>query len=628
MVERAIDSEPPDPRDGLRVAGVPPDGSAVSGIVRGPTTRPARGRGAAVRRRSFAPRSAGWTGTPPLRVDHARRSEAFRALFDQAPVAMLALDSTGIIERANAVMARLIGLAPVRVIARHVTALAPDVSRADFVAAIRSLLDGSATDRTFESRLVDGEGATRAIRLSIAPVRDGRGRLVTFVAYIADVTAERAEHASRIAGERRLRAALDAAMDAFVLLGRVDGAGEPEFEVLDVNASGEQLLGGSRPEVVGRRLSELMDRRILDILLPTYRRVLRTGQPVDEELEFVIAGQPHVLHHQVVAAADGVAVTSRDVTGERVEERRRRREARIAEAIFEHSPIGIQLFNADGTSARMNEAQRRLLGVPSTSYGVGSFNILADQFTAITGEAAEFRRAYDGETVDEFEYDVDMGAPQNDWSTRSDAASMARTIFPLRGETGEVTGVVSFLRDVTARAELERRLEFLAYHDSLTSLANRQVLLDRLAHALASRRTACVGVALIDLDEFKLVNDRLGHAAGDRLLQHVAACLTSSVRDGDTVARLGGDEFAVVLDDVAGIPEARIVAERMLERLGAPIEVAGVETRASASIGIILAERGVAADDALRAADDAMYRAKAAGPGRVIVRPDPIGAPE
>jgi diguanylate cyclase (GGDEF)-like protein len=158
-----------------------------------------------------------------------------------------------------------------------------------------------------------------------------------------------------------------------------------------------------------------------------------------------------------------------------------------------------------------------------------------------------------------------------------------------------------------------------ALHDALTGLPNRALFTDRLQHALTQGRrrgTAC-GVIFLDLDRFKTVNDSLGHAAGDELLVAVARRIDESLRSADTAARLGGDEFAVLLEDLGGVEEAVLVAERIGAALAAPVVVQGREVFVKASVGIAVGRAG--ASELLRQADVAMYRAKAEGKGRARV---------
>lgn len=172
-------------------------------------------------------------------------------------------------------------------------------------------------------------------------------------------------------------------------------------------------------------------------------------------------------------------------------------------------------------------------------------------------------------------------------------------------------------------AAINERLTDAALTDPLTGLPNRRLFADRVEHALARRaRTgARVAVLFLDLDRFKLVNDGLGHAAGDSVLQDVGTRLRTSLRSSDTVARLGGDEFGVLLEEVSGTDEAVATARRILTGLAEPLEIAGRAVSMRASIGVALdrADALVGADEMLRDADTAMYRAKANGRGRAAV---------
>jgi diguanylate cyclase (GGDEF)-like protein len=178
--------------------------------------------------------------------------------------------------------------------------------------------------------------------------------------------------------------------------------------------------------------------------------------------------------------------------------------------------------------------------------------------------------------------------------------------------------VLAAIQDVTERNELERELRHQAFHDALTSLANRALFADRVGHALDRRRDniGSTAIVLLDLDGFKTVNDSLGHEIGDALLVGVAERLESVLRAGDTAARLGGDEFAVLLEDLDDDASAIDVAQRLIERVSVPFALAGKEIFVNASAGIAFGgEHGNTAGELLRNADAAMYRAKSEGKG-------------
>jgi diguanylate cyclase (GGDEF)-like protein/PAS domain S-box-containing protein len=192
--------------------------------------------------------------------------------------------------------------------------------------------------------------------------------------------------------------------------------------------------------------------------------------------------------------------------------------------------------------------------------------------------------------------------------------------FVLRDAAGRPEAVCGVATDVTARKRAEARLRHDTLHDALTGLPNRVLLLERLERAMERARRhpdARCAVLFVDLDRFKLVNDSLGHAAGDELLVHVGSAIERCLRPEDTVARLGGDEFAVLVEHVSDAADPSRVAERIHAAVARPIRLGHQEVFTSASVGVTLwASAYHAPEDMLRDADTAMYRAKARGRGR------------
>ncbi|HEV8298357.1 MAG TPA: EAL domain-containing protein [Acidimicrobiales bacterium] len=191
-----------------------------------------------------------------------------------------------------------------------------------------------------------------------------------------------------------------------------------------------------------------------------------------------------------------------------------------------------------------------------------------------------------------------------------------------------VSGIVLNTRDVTERRQFEDQLAHQAFHDPLTSLANRALFADRLTHAVRKlgRTGAGIAVIMIDLDRFKYINDSLGHGAGDRLLADAARRLRHAVRESDTIARFGGDEFAIVMEDT-DLAEAELTAQRVVELLRMPFDLDGSDVWISASVGVAATSQPVLSPEALlRDADVAMYAAKRSGKATFRVYEPAMGA--
>ncbi len=222
--------------------------------------------------------------------------------------------------------------------------------------------------------------------------------------------------------------------------------------------------------------------------------------------------------------------------------------------------------------------------------------------------AARFKE----ELVTERSVTLEFRLPRADATWRTFEATMSDLL-----DDPAVSGLVLTARDVSERRALEDELTTQAFHDSLTGLANRALLADRVRHALerSVRTHAHVAVLFLDVDDFKTVNDSLGHEAGDEMLVEIGNRLRTCMRGSDTAARLGGDEFAIVLEETNGVEGAARAAERVLEAVSAPLTLAGAQILPRASIGITFGTAGQTSGELLRNADVAMYQAKRAGGG-------------
>jgi diguanylate cyclase (GGDEF)-like protein/PAS domain S-box-containing protein len=329
----------------------------------------------------------------------------------------------------------------------------------------------------------------------------------------------------------------------------------------------------------------------------------------------VVTGSALVLFGLVVVRMAGLmrnqersAQRERELTEEIA---RRRGEARFA-SLVQHSSDLITVLAADGTVSYQSPAIEHVLGwtpqdvlgrpihelVDSTEAG-RLLRLIADGADGVRSGAAEVHECQ---------------LYHKDGTTRQFEVLLTNLL-----DDEHVSGIVLNSRDISERKAFERQLAHQAFHDPVTGLPNRALFVERVRHAIARgrREGRGLGVLFIDLDDFKIINDSLGHAAGDEVLVQVAQRLALSIRASDTAARFGGDEFAVLLEDIEGVQEAADAAERIIEAVGAPLRAGHNEIVLRCSLGITIAGDGSSADadELIRDADAAMYIAKRDGKG-------------
>ena len=304
----------------------------------------------------------------------------------------------------------------------------------------------------------------------------------------------------------------------------------------------------------------------------------------------------------------GIVVTARDVSERmRIDEEIRLSEERFR-ALVQNASDAVVVVDPDGTISYASRAVERLFGRPLDQVvGTSGTDLVhPEDVDMVLGELASLAEQPEASIKREFRILDGNG------SWRWVEATVVNMI-----DNEAVEGVVANVRDISDRKELEARLAHAATHDPRTGLANRALLLDRLEVALARSRRShrAVSVLFVDLDDFKLVNDRLGHDGGDRVLTAMAQRLEIALRPGDTVARWGGDEFVVVCEDLDE-PEAVVtLAERLRQAVTGQLVVEGVQLVVGATIGISISTAHADAETMIRDSDAALYRAKAQGKG-------------
>jgi diguanylate cyclase (GGDEF)-like protein/PAS domain S-box-containing protein len=296
------------------------------------------------------------------------------------------------------------------------------------------------------------------------------------------------------------------------------------------------------------------------------------------------------------------------------EQRRSQAQLKLAAGVFTHAREGIMITDAEGLIVDVNDAFLRLTGYRRDEV-IGYTPRLLDSGVH---DDDFFHRMWA-----QLQREGQWHGEVHDRAKDGTVFVVLETISAVRDEHGQITHFVTLMNDITRLKEQEQRLAHIAHFDALTGLPNRVLLGDRLQQALAQapRRGHAVGVAYLDLDGFKAVNDRHGHETGDRLLVALAERLKQSLREGDTLARLGGDEFVVVFPDLPEAAASQPLVDRLLRAASQPVALGEVTAHVSASIGVTHFPQAeeVDADQLLRQADQAIYEAKVAGKNRVVV---------
>ncbi len=302
-------------------------------------------------------------------------------------------------------------------------------------------------------------------------------------------------------------------------------------------------------------------------------------------------------------------VMFRDVTDDRLAADTVRHSESRLRAVFNQAAIAIALLDLDGFFTEVNPAVERLLGYDGAGLIGRQWNAFAPpEDVELTAQMISAMHTHERENVT-----VEQRFVRNDGRVLWILLTISRVDNP----SGSA-GLIAMLQDITERRALEAQLTWQAYHDPLTNLANRALFRERVDRALNQRtgEPGSVAVLFLDLDNFKTVNDSMGHAAGDTLLFEVGRRLLNATRGCDTVARLGGDEFAILIDNVKVAGDCVRVAERVLAAMQQPVQLEGAEVTVSTSIGIVRDSGAESADEILRNADVAMYSAKQRGKGR------------
>ncbi|HTH50391.1 MAG TPA: PAS domain S-box protein, partial [Pyrinomonadaceae bacterium] len=552
--------------------------------------------------------------TERKRAENAlKESEArYRQLFETANDIIYVHDLEGNYLSINKVAERVFGYSLEEAMQLNMA----DIVRPEHLELARKNLkrkvSGESAQTVFEidCRRKDGTFATLEVNSSVI-MQEGRPVAVQGIA--RDVTERKHSEEALKKSEERYRDLFENAND---LIYTHDLHGN----FTSLNRAGEIITGYTREEAVKMNIAQVVAPEFIDAARTMTAKKVAGERPTTYELEIISKSGERVtleLSTRLIVSPEGLPMgvqgLGRDITARRHAEVSLHETLSLFATTFESTADGIVVMSLDQEIVTANKKFIEMWGVPSDIVERKDGHALADLIAHQLRQPDEFRdgllRTY--------------GEPES---------TVSQTLHLLDGRiierysqpqylNNKPIGRVACFRDITERSLAEEKLRYYAMHDTLTDLPNRVQFMEHLQQAvdrLRGNEFAKFAVLFLDLDRFKVINDSLGHAVGDKLLVAIAERLKTCVRPGDVVARLGGDEFTILLSRTGDEHEVAAVAERLQTRISEPYKVDNYEVFTTASIGIILSSAGAAltAEDFLRDADAAMYRAKESGKAR------------
>ena len=531
-------------------------------------------------------------------------NESLNAIVKTSPLAIYSLTPVGIVTLWNPAAEKIFGLAESAVLGRP----SPIWATSQVVAAdIRKRVLLGETLHNVEVSWVGADNYSREISLSAAPLRGAENEVVGILVTASDITdAKRTTRA--LDQQLRFTRELLEAIPSPIFYKGSDG------QYLGFNRAWETFFSKRRNDWIGKCPADLLLPEQANAAELEDAKLLVDGKTIIAEDVIQDGGGNNrdiIRHISRFSNADGspagiIGVLTDFTDFKQVTQALEASEGRF-KALTESAMDIVTVLDANGFITYQSPSVMHLLGHnPRDMIGMSQFNLVhRDDVEPMRGMFSELIAKGEMTRPIEFRVMNKSGA----WRTLESIGKNCLNV-------PEVRGIIVNTRDVTDRKAIQQRIQHLAYHDALTDLPNRSLMQDRISQAIgrAARSTKRFAVMYIDIDNFKNINDTLGHDVGDELLRQVAKRLNASVRMHDTIARQGGDEFIVLLDRLEGHQGATRVAQKILDALRAAFTVGGTDQHVSGSIGIALyPDDGHDAPTLLKNADTAMFHSKGLG---------------
>ncbi|MBE7517226.1 MAG: PAS domain S-box protein [Chloracidobacterium sp.] len=557
-----------------------------------------------------------------------RKSEAqYRDLFDNASDIIYVNDLDGFLLSINKAAERIFGYTREEALKLNIAQIAaPEhVNRAR--AALARKVRGDATQTIYELECLSKTGQRIVLEVNSSVILDN-GEPVAIQGVARDITERKqAETAIRRSMEETRRAAEAARNSEARFRELFENANDLIYthdldgNFTSLNRAGEMITGYSRAEALEMNLSDLVAPEFLETARTMSSKKAESDTAHSYEIEIIARDGRRVvldLSTRLIVANGrpvGVQGIGRDITEKRAVRNSLRDTLSLFETTFESTADGIVVMSLDRNIVTCNKKFVEMWQVDPEIIKSKNGDALVAHIVSNLIDGESFLRDLD-ETY------KDPNSAVSELLELTNGRIFERYSQPQYLD-GKPIGRVACFRDITERSRAEERLRHVALHDTLTNLPNRAEFMNHLQAAIDRTRGndyAKFAVLFLDLDRFKVINDSLGHAVGDKLLVAIAERLQAGVRPGDIVARLGGDEFTILLNRSGVAEDVAGVAERLQRMISAPFKIDNYEVFTSASIGIVASGTlDRQAEDFLRDADAAMYRAKEAGKARYEV---------